>query len=231
MLKKVLTFWLGFLFITGIHANSLTREDIHRLAESYVLEIIPESEHYRVETKAFGLDSLTRFKACQAPIEFAKPNNFLEQQRVTIKLECFEPRWKTHVTVRVQRFGKVAVFTRSMRRGDVITPDDIKLVEYDLNQLFHGYYFNPKEIIGLVPIRTLPAGNIVNPKYVRLPDIVKRSQSVKIIYEKKNIQISSRGIALEKGALGDVIRVQNANSKKILDAEVISASTVKIKNF
>ena len=60
------------------------------------------------------------------------------------------------------------------------------------------------------------------------PLVVKRGDMITILAESGNLRVTVRGRVLVKGHMGELIRVQNSMSKKIIYARVINNSTVSV---
>ena len=50
-----------------------------------------------------------------------------------------------------------------------------------------------------------------------------------MIIEKGMIKITAKGIARQRGGIGDVIKVMNVGSRKLVKAEIIDSSTVALR--
>jgi flagella basal body P-ring formation protein FlgA len=71
-------------------------------------------------------------------------------------------------------------------------------------------------------------GSILRIKDLRRKIVVARNTPVKLFLKLGNGEISTRAIALEKGAKGDFIKVKNLMSNKIVRAKVIKSGQVRI---
>ena len=89
------------------------------------------------------------------------------------------------------------------------------------------YIKDVTEILGLVPHRVIRAGSPVAMNYFRQPVAVSNGHPVKIIIRYKGIMASANGIAMTRGRIGEVIKVRNEASKKIISAKVIDSGTVE----
>ncbi|MCP4450896.1 MAG: flagella basal body P-ring formation protein FlgA [Planctomycetes bacterium] len=76
---------------------------------------------------------------------------------------------------------------------------------------------------GLMALRKLPAGAVIRPGMIGAPSKavrVKRRQSVVIRFENLGLMVSAIGVAQEDGCVGDVIKVKNADSQRLIMARV-----------
>jgi flagella basal body P-ring formation protein FlgA len=67
--------------------------------------------------------------------------------------------------------------------------------------------------------RQLSPGTILTEDMLDIPPVVKRNSQVTIIIDYKGISLTACGLALQDGRPGDVIRVQNVESKRIIMAK------------
>ena len=64
---------------------------------------------------------------------------------------------------------------------------------------------------------------------VKKPYIVLPRRPVKIVTDVNGVRIETDGTAIQRGAEGDLIKVRNNSSGKVVRARVLDATTVKIE--
>ncbi len=82
---------------------------------------------------------------------------------------------------------------------------------------------------GLTTVTAVKAGDAIRPsmlKVVQAPAAVRKNQSVVLKIEGPGFQISSVGVALQDGRIGDIIKVQNADSRRVVSAKVGTDGTL-----
>ena len=84
------------------------------------------------------------------------------------------------------------------------------------------------EVRGLVPLRYVRAGSPVARNYFQQPMAVKSQHPVKIIFRVNGLEVSAKGTAMVSGRIGQVIRVRNDASQRILSVRVIDSQTVEV---
>lgn len=83
-----------------------------------------------------------------------------------------------------------------------------------------------KDIVGSTAKIDISENDVITERMV-IPDYkVKRKDYVKVIYSRNSIRIEIQGVALENGKLGDLIKVKNISSGKVLICKVIGKDTV-----
>ncbi|WP_457621902.1 flagellar basal body P-ring formation chaperone FlgA [Persephonella sp.] len=131
---------------------------------------------------------------------------------------------KLRISVKYRKLRNVIAAKKYIKRGEIITEDNIKVIKTDQN--VRKPFTDTEDIIGSTAKRDIYEGEIITESMV-VPDYkVKRKSYVKVIYSRNNIRIEIQGLALENGKLGDFIKVKNISSGKILVCKVIGKDTV-----
>ena len=99
----------------------------------------------------------------------------------------------------------------------------------DLAKLPSGVITDPEAVLGKRTKRAIGAKTALRADLIEFPPLVKRGDIVVIIAESKGLKITALGQVKKKGRLGESIPVMNYDSKKVLYARVLDASTVKVE--
>lgn len=136
----------------------------------------------------------------------------------------------TSVTARASLVVKdmVAVTTRDLPRQHVIGPDDVRLVEKPLAGLPADAVRDTAKAIGLRTTKAVKSGLVLNAQELEALPAVAARQSVSIMIQVGAVTVTAQGEALEDGLLGQTIRVQNLESKKIILARVSAPGQVLV---
>ena len=124
-------------------------------------------------------------------------------------------------------YDTVLITNHDLRVDVPVTDNDFRLEEVAIDGRAE-YIKDISEIRGLVPYRYVRAGLPVAKNHFQQPFAVQSQHPVKIIYNVNGLQVSAKGIALARGRIGQVIRVKNEISQKILSARVIDSQTVEV---
>ncbi len=117
------------------------------------------------------------------------------------------------------------VAARTLRAQTVITEQDIAL----LNDTVPGALADPLAAIGLETRVALYPGRPIRAGDLGPPAIVERNQLVPLAYLRGGLSIQTEGRALDRGAVGDSIRVMNAASKAIVLARLGADGTAYVQ--
>ena len=130
-------------------------------------------------------------------------------------------------SVNLKIFDTVLIANHDLTIDLPVTANDFRIEEIPIDGRAE-YIKNISEIRGLVPLRYVRAGSPVAKNYFQQPMAVKSQHPVKIIFRVNGLEVSAKGTALVSGRIGQVIRVKNDASQKILSARIIDSQTVEV---
>ncbi len=136
---------------------------------------------------------------------------------------------RTWVVVKTRLVTPVVVARYPIRRGEIITKDKLKIVKKDITRLPKGIFLSKAPLVGKRAKINISVGRIIYKNMVEIPPVIKRGQRVTIVAESDTLKVSAPGVAKENGRIGDLIKVQNILSKKIVVGKVVDAQTVKVR--
>jgi flagellar basal body P-ring formation protein FlgA len=113
----------------------------------------------------------------------------------------------------------LAVLSRAIARGDVISAEDVIWMDTPANSP-RDAVTDPEALIGKTAKRNLQPNNALRTADVMDTLAVKRGEPVTLLFEAGGMRLSVRGRAMGDGAAGAMIKVLNPQSNKTLDAIV-----------
>lgn len=123
-------------------------------------------------------------------------------------------------------FADIVVPSRTIRATQIISEIDVTLAAGDLESGFAHL----GDVIGQEARVALYAGRPVLVGDIGPPAVIERNQIVPLIYAASGINISTEGRALERGAVGDRIRVMNLGSRATLFGQILGDGTIEVRN-
>lgn len=228
-LQAILT-GLLLLGATACYAEKFQAQDGIIDAARLLLEGEVQAVHGRPGEVSMGrLDPRLRLAACGGNLEAFLPPGARLLGNTTVGVRCnLDGGWTVYVTGRVALYGKVLVTAQPLARGDLITEDNVRLVERDLASLPRGYFDSPEPILGQLAKRHVGMNTVLNPMMVEPPTLVKRGERVTLVTGKPGFMIRSSGKAMGDGSAGELIRIKSSGSNRVVEGRVISAGVVKV---
>ncbi len=132
------------------------------------------------------------------------------------------------VSATVSWLDTVVHTARPLRRNAVIEPRDLDVRRIVVSERNQGIYFtDPDEAVGKEASRNLDSFQPLQRSDVREAVVLRRGDSVTIVYEKPGLRVTARGQARQNGVRGQVIRVVNPQSSRSVDGRVVDSETVE----
>lgn len=175
------------------------------------------------------LDPRLRLTACGAPLQPFLPDGQPGVGRLTVGVRCSSPKpWRLYVPVQIHRHIEVLVAARPLPRGVVLTQDVIRQERRNVADLARAWYTEPKQLLGLETRQAIRAGEVFSPQLLISPRLIHRGQELILFATSGTMTVTMKGQALEDGAEGDIIRVRNLSSERIVEGRVVGGNRVRV---
>jgi flagella basal body P-ring formation protein FlgA len=129
-------------------------------------------------------------------------------------------------TMGASAFADVVVPTRTIRADAVILEKDVTLQDGAQADVFARLH----DVIGQEARVVLYAGRPIRLDEIGPPAIVSRNQIIGAYFEGSGLRIATEARALERGGVGDFVRVMNLASRATLVGQVQRDGTIRINN-
>ncbi|WP_200763802.1 flagellar basal body P-ring formation chaperone FlgA [Nitrosophilus alvini] len=134
------------------------------------------------------------------------------------------------VTVQVEKVVKKVVAKRDIPKGKVIDPADIESIEV-ISKGRRDTNLKVDDIVGKRAKRDIKRGSVIKTYHISPNYLVFKRKNVKIVYINGPIHIETVGLALENGSKGDIIRVKNISTNKVLLCKVTGPGKVEFSAY
>ncbi|WP_290583466.1 flagellar basal body P-ring formation chaperone FlgA [Ketobacter sp.] len=218
------------LVFTSISQAAATdiQQQIDEAIELYVTE--SHTGHYQdVAVEIQPIDPRLRLAACGQALQLQHRPRNRSTGRLTFKVTCAGPdSWSIHVPVTVQAFDHVVISDLPIAKGTHLSPSDLRLELVDVSLLHGGYFQSMAELDGFVAKRPIQAEQVMTPALVDPARMINRGEKVMIVAEGPGLSIRATGLAMEDGAYGELIRVRNTNSNKVVEGRITAPGLIKV---
>lgn len=123
---------------------------------------------------------------------------------------------------------QVVVPIRKITRHELISREDLRVEERE-GQIKPSNLAGIEDLVGKRATRLLTAGNYLTVSAAEVPPVVERQEHVMILVQAGLIQVTAAGQAKDSGGLGDIIAVENLDSKQIVYGKIINSELVKVE--
>lgn len=130
----------------------------------------------------------------------------------------------------VKAYQQLVVAARNIAVHEEITADNVREERREVGRI-SGYITELGKVVGLTARRPMLAGTPLTEAMVDKPVMVKRGATVNILVQVGDMIVAAGGLAMQAGREGELIRVQNVTSKRMVTARVVDRNTVQVKIY
>jgi len=227
-------FWLsGSLSVLASTQQTLSGAELREQTISYL-----EKMGYR-SAPAINPDRL--FRACDQPLIFTPLFGSFQ----TVEISCPDADgWQIAVRTRTEQPQKpgpaspepqtdmrhqpasaYVIVTQSLKKGAVITSDDIEIIIGPTDG-FDDYFARTDDLLGRRLRKPVSIGRMVRASYLEPDWMIEKGQPVILESRVGTVQVMSEAVALENAQWGDLARFLNVRSDREVFATVISEKKV-----
>lgn len=129
----------------------------------------------------------------------------------------------------IQAYGPVVVAASSIPRGQTLTVNDIVIEQRALASVPRDVVRDPREILGLVAVKTIFPDQILTRRLLNPPILVRKNQVVTVETRTSGLVVRSRAKALGDGCEGSTVLCRNIDSGEQFMGEVRSDGVVWVQ--
>jgi len=134
-------------------------------------------------------------------------------------------RWLlTLVLMATAGLAEVVTPTRTLRPGTLITTEDLVVKGIDQPGMFDRI----EDVAGQEARVALYAGRPIPFEAIGPPALINRNEIVTLLFQTAGVTINTEGRALERGGVGDRVRIMNLSSRATLFGFVQPDGSVKV---
>ena len=139
-----------------------------------------------------------------------------------------EPVRKLWVNATISVVANVVVAQRPLGKHQYIRLEDMAVERRDLATIGNEPITRLEDVLGNRTTRMIYPHTVLQADMIALPPMVKRGDIVKIVADSGSMTITATGLVRQQGRKGDVVRVMNTDSKRIILARVTGPGAVKV---
>lgn len=224
-------FYCIFFYTSSFASDVHSVESLKNYIYQYMQKNIPDYQQEDIRISINNIDPRLQLKKCKEDhLQVFNPYATPLANTNTIGIRCTEPEshWTLYVPISIAWFKSVVVSAYTINNGSQLDATNLKFEKMNISQLKQGYYTDLAQLDGLVANRTIPAGGVITPNSLSKEKIIKRGQTVNITAKNEHFSVRMMGEALSDGRLGDIIRIRNKSSKRIIQAKVSGMQQVEV---
>jgi len=229
MTKNLLILAVAFITSATAHAEqgSQSHESIAEAINSFIAQNINLPGEYEVSLTP--LDSRLNLPQCAEPLEAYTTNALIKAGRITIGVRCnTEKKWSIFTSAIIKTYQMVVVLSQPIQRGEIFTRQHLAIEKREVSNLREDFVTQIEQIENKQATRQLNTGAVISLRNLVEPKLIKRGDKVVISTTKPDFSIRMTGVAMMDGVKGQLIKVKNQNSGRVLNATVIEPGLVSV---
>jgi flagella basal body P-ring formation protein FlgA len=122
----------------------------------------------------------------------------------------------------------VAVAARELSPTQALGPEEVRWEKRKLDSTTHSPILELSFLEGKKPRTVIPAGQVLTEDLLIRAPLVRRGDTITLIYQDNTMRIKTQVKSLATGMRGDQIQVMNLDSKKIVKAEILDQTSARV---
>ena len=238
-------FWIILIILINKQASAITGEEISNKVSDWLTKIGLSG------TPVFSKNS--SFKNCKSDIEIKK----MFQNYKTIKVKCLDENGfevlmriksltelelkkqtplKINMLNNANRYNeqnrknkkfKILRLKRSLEKNDIIKLNDIEIILVEKKHQT-SFFSNKQELVGRKLKKNLKMGQILHPRHLFESFDINNGDIISIVSSLGKVSVTVSGEAQDSGNFGDLIKVKNLRSGKIIKGYIKKDKKIKI---
>ena len=212
-------------------STTISKESLRKMFKAAVVRHtkLPES---MVEVPSINLDHDLLIPSGENSIHLSFTPGERFRGRATAKVDVVvnKQRYRQYyISGEVKLYGSSVVVARKVERGKKIKPEDLRIENTVISEAPPHIVTEIADAVGMEAVVDLQPGSLLRENMLKAPIIVNRGDLVNIVLEMPNLRVETKGIAKQRGARKQVIKVLNINSRKIVYGRVVNDNEVRVK--
>ena len=243
--KRHFRFLLGFFLLTlcstsPASANTVNpasaRKQIYAAVQLHAADLIRQEAKrrqwpdYQAKMNLFIPSEVSQYETCRQELAVSIPGgDRIDINRLRFDVRCEDASgWDIAVTVKPDIYLPVIVANSTLERGQVISADSITVKKVNISSTRGEYITQPNDVMGMTVKRRIRDRQPIMNSQLDSPMQVDRGQRVLMIAEQNGVEARTMGEAMKKGRKGEIIKVKNESSGRIVSAIVADTGVVNM---
>lgn len=220
----ILSFFSAHTFANSINFEEKINTYLQKEIDTYLATISSSNQQQKIElfiprgSKGLSCNDLqiSRSKKDTPPAG-----------RISLSVECDSPKWRFRASAKINLWVRLVAAKRNISRGEVLTADLLEYKSVDISKHLHSLEANISKVLGLSVKRELRKNDIISRRYLENKQLVNKDEHILLQVNFANFSANVKAIALEDGQLGEIIKVKNLSSDKVVQGKVIDVRVVE----
>ncbi len=218
--------------IVSVEYTKITGHEIAQKAKEYLLNVLPVADRETtMELVRLPNDQFVPRKRSEIDINVSLVDTSKDRGNIDLIVSATSnsiPLFKIPVYFKVRVFEYVVISKRKIGRHQQVTRNNIFMGRRETTKIRGLAFSDIDNVIGKMTTMAIQPYTVLTEDIVETPPTMKQGSIVKLIVQKSGFKIVTKGLAQQTGYKGEVIKVKNLDSKKMLYGKIINSDSVQI---
>jgi len=150
-----------------------------------------------------------------------------ENKKITKPKKISRDTIRNKTSKKTKKFIKIIKLKKSVEKNDILELDDLEIVSTE-KKYQTSFFSNKKDLVGRKLKTNLKMGQILHPRHLFESFDINNGDVISIVSNLGNVSVTVAGEAQASGNLGDLIKVKNLKSGKIIKGYIKKDKKIKI---
>jgi flagella basal body P-ring formation protein FlgA len=216
----------------SVEATKITGLEIAQKAKEYLSSFLPMVDRETtIELVKFPGDQWVPRKRSEVDIDISLVDSSKDRGNINLIVSATSnsiPLFKVPVNFKVRVFEYVAIAKKRIGRHRNLTRENIFIGKRETTRMRGIAFSSMENLVGKITTMAIQPNTILTEGIVEIPPTVTQGSLIKLFITAKGFKIVTKGLAQQTGYTGDVIKVKNLDSKKMLYGKIINSDKVQI---
>jgi flagella basal body P-ring formation protein FlgA len=216
----------------SVQSTKITGQEIAQKAKEHLLSILSVADQETtIELIRFPGDQWVPRKRSEVDIDVSLVDSSKDRGNIDLIVSATSnnlPLFKVPVNFKVRVFEYVAISRKRIGRHRNLTRDNIFMDKRETTKIRGIAFSSIENLIGKMTTMAVQPNTILTEGIVEVPPTVKQGSLIKMFIKANGFKIVTKGLAQQTGYTGDVIKVKNLDSKKMLYGKIVDSDKVQI---
>ena len=212
-------------------STQITQEQIEGIFKKFVFENSPwKQEEMNIQRVHFsGLPIIPTGQMTYEVTPSSAKERFIGNVTATVDFYVNGEKVRTlGVVGRIEVFGNVYLTSRPLSQNEMISQADLEVHKMNLTDAADRFATRIDQVENRRVLRSIGVHQPLELRDLDKPLVLKRGDSVKIVYDEPGLSVTANGQANADGGVGDTLAITNTASKKTVYCKVVDAQTVRV---
>lgn len=210
--------------------KDLTAKRVTDAVKAYILQAAPW-DRSQIKIRYVKYNQSYRLPPGNLDLRVSAPKHTDWIGAIAFRVDVYvngRPVQKMSVPAHIEVWSDVIVAAKPLARRQPIDHDDIKIERMNLARTPKNVIVRKDQVIGNRTTSAIARNAILCTDDIEMPPSVRKGDVIQLVAETPLLRVTTKGVAKDKGAVGERIRVLNLRSNKIIYAQIVDQSTARV---